>query len=301
MKRICFIILITIAGISSIFAQEYSFPLYFEDSAGNKDTLWFGFDENATTNIDEQLGEVNIIGEPYDSSLCCFFTDAATTSGSSYIEIEYPLNPTFMTKKQYVTNYWDVFEIGIINHNWPLKIYWKENMFDGFTYGYDEWFQYSSFILTNWVPPGCWFDCGGYSEHWPNVKPYTDMQTDTSVIVYANNFVKYTTVSINDSISLLYLAFIQTTGVDDLEATDFWCFYQAENYSIQVNYHGNINQIGYCIFNMQGQLVTRSFLEANNSSTFQIPFDRFADGIYIVHLFDENTGKSIAKTKILKQ
>jgi hypothetical protein len=66
--------------------QEYSFPLYFEDAVGNKDTLNFGFDQSASFGVDENLGEANIIGQPYDSTFFVFFTDAAT-----YDELDFRL------------------------------------------------------------------------------------------------------------------------------------------------------------------------------------------------------------------
>jgi len=47
--------------------EEFSFTLYFEDAGGNKDSLILGYDENGTQLLDDQFGEVNISGEPWDS------------------------------------------------------------------------------------------------------------------------------------------------------------------------------------------------------------------------------------------
>ena len=137
MKRICFIVLITIIDLTSISAQEYSFPLYFEDSAGNKDTLWFGFDENATFGIDEELGEVNLINEPLDSTFSVFFTDAAESIKDWYFEFD--RSPNYISKKQYISDrYPNWFELGILVKYWPVKISWNnsemQNFISSFSY-----------------------------------------------------------------------------------------------------------------------------------------------------------------------
>lgn len=50
------------------FAQnpEFKFYLAFEDSAGNKDTIWLGYDSSATLGIDTLFGEENIKGIPFN-------------------------------------------------------------------------------------------------------------------------------------------------------------------------------------------------------------------------------------------
>lgn len=49
--------------------QTFSFPMYFSDALGNKNTLVIGYDINASYGIDSAFGEENIITEPMDSVL----------------------------------------------------------------------------------------------------------------------------------------------------------------------------------------------------------------------------------------
>ena len=47
MKRVL-ITTALLAAVFTVFAQSQIFPIWFEDAAGNKDTLWFGYDLAAT-------------------------------------------------------------------------------------------------------------------------------------------------------------------------------------------------------------------------------------------------------------
>ena len=64
------LITLAIALLSAqiVTAQEFSFQMYFEDAAGNKDTLTIGYDPNGTDTIDAQFGEANIISTLPDSA-----------------------------------------------------------------------------------------------------------------------------------------------------------------------------------------------------------------------------------------
>lgn len=68
-KQILYIlfILLTFQGFSQSLTPEFEFELYFEDAAGNKDTLIIGYDENATDSIDTSFGEINLINQPWSS------------------------------------------------------------------------------------------------------------------------------------------------------------------------------------------------------------------------------------------
>ena len=57
-------------------AQEFSFSMYFKDAAGNKDTLVFGYDGNATHGLDPQFGETDYYGQQMNSELCVFAADS---------------------------------------------------------------------------------------------------------------------------------------------------------------------------------------------------------------------------------
>lgn len=62
-------ILLTFQGFSQSLTPEFEFQLYFEDAAGNRDTVTLGYDQLATGGIDIDFGEVDIIGHSWDDSL----------------------------------------------------------------------------------------------------------------------------------------------------------------------------------------------------------------------------------------
>lgn len=70
-KQILYIlfILLTFQGFSQSLVPEFEFQLYFEDAAGNKDTVTLGYDALASGGIDSDFGEVDIVGQPWSESL----------------------------------------------------------------------------------------------------------------------------------------------------------------------------------------------------------------------------------------
>ena len=119
-------------SLSCIKAQEFEFPLYFEDAFGEKDTVFFGYDMNATVGIDENFGEVNIKGNPlvgldvriidYDyPNIECWIYDNVDAS-------------SFHTKKQ-ITNGscaepgFPALAMIIDKNRFPIKIYWDKDVF----------------------------------------------------------------------------------------------------------------------------------------------------------------------------
>jgi len=125
-------------------AQEFSFPIYFEDSAGNQDTLVLGFDTDATSSIDGQFGEENIIGQSWDEE----FEVRATDQWLQPLDGE---SVTFHTKKQIVDHLSsdnNVIGVDINTDNWPVKASWDETLFA-------ETIEFSVFTS---IFPGGWWD-----------------------------------------------------------------------------------------------------------------------------------------------
>src|SRR6187431_2411577 len=52
-----------------LFGQHFELPIYFEDSAGHKDTIVLGYDSLATYAIDTSFGEINIIDSAYADTM----------------------------------------------------------------------------------------------------------------------------------------------------------------------------------------------------------------------------------------
>src|SRR5690554_936883 len=70
MKKKLFLLFFLITG--GLFGQqtpEFEFELYFEDAAGNKDTITLGYDENATDSVDIAFGEANLAGQLWGEDL----------------------------------------------------------------------------------------------------------------------------------------------------------------------------------------------------------------------------------------
>lgn len=284
MKRICFIILITIAGIHPTLAQEYSFPLYFEDSAGNKDTLWFGFDENATFDIDEELGEVNLINEPLDSVFNVFFTDAAVSIKDWYFEFE--RSPNYISKKQYITGVYlpNWFELGIVAKYWPVTISWNKSEMQK----YVSSFSYTAnMFLYSWSPPqsllGDVYTCGT----WPN--DYTMMNETDSVVVDYENFCHYHAPSIStDSLSPFYIKHANFTDINQYSISPVIVSYNANQKTLTLlNFPKNEN-ISIEIFDLNGSSRIKEYFDCIDENQLTISTEKLPNGVYLVQVIVRN-------------
>ena len=130
----------------SIFGQEFSFSMYFEDAVGNKDTLVLGYDPAATEGLNLQFGEENILYEPYIKDL-----DVRT----GIFKMGYWQRPdSFLTKKHIApkTCFTEKFplpeNIYIYCKNFPLRVSW-DPVFN------DDCNKYS--FIVDWDTGG-WFD-----------------------------------------------------------------------------------------------------------------------------------------------
>ena len=111
--------------------QEFSFEMYFEDALGYKDTLVFGYDDNATDTIDLSFEEVNIRSTPFDSIFETRISDFDFSTNGIYIS-----DPTTVQSKKQIQNK-DCLRnsfpfISAINLNkvaYPLDIYWDSSLF----------------------------------------------------------------------------------------------------------------------------------------------------------------------------
>ena len=141
------------------FGQEFSVELFFEDSAGNQDSIILGYDDNATDAIDESFGETNIITIPYNSGLDVRVSDEMTSRNTS----PDPIPATYHTKTQIFqkncpTNF-SIQAIDIVTENWPVTVTWNNLLFD------DNCRNGS--VFTGIIPGGWWdvqspseYDCG---------------------------------------------------------------------------------------------------------------------------------------------
>ncbi len=154
-----YILILFLSFFSFSFGQEFSVELFFEDSAGNQDSIILGYDDNATDAIDSAFGETNIITIPYNSGLDVRISDEMIAR-NTYPD---PIPATYHTKTQIFqkncpTNF-SIQGIDIVTENWPVTVTWNNLLFD------DDCRNGS--VFTGIIPGGWWdvqspseFDCG---------------------------------------------------------------------------------------------------------------------------------------------
>lgn len=111
--------------------EEFSFELYFEDAVGNRDTVTVGYDIDATSGIDNVLGEVNTLSIPWSENFEVRISDKMPS-----ILYGEPANETLRTKKQIIKkycgeawSYWDNIYIDIKNLQFPIMISYDNGIF----------------------------------------------------------------------------------------------------------------------------------------------------------------------------
>ncbi|HAL64647.1 MAG TPA: hypothetical protein DCP10_03635 [Bacteroidales bacterium] len=177
-------------------AQEFSFKMFFEDSAGNRDTITIGYDPSGTDGIDPQFGEINIIDVPLNTSLDVRITDEWNNRYISNIP------GSFHTKKQIVEqkNCGDVFtvnSIDIFTDNWPVTASWDSTLFA------DTCLEGS--LFTSVMPYG-WWDTPGFISLLANTKSVSFIPNEPVYVEtysYINNN--------NDTIDVFWQTFGDST------------------------------------------------------------------------------------------
>ncbi|MCF8359899.1 MAG: T9SS type A sorting domain-containing protein [Prolixibacteraceae bacterium] len=223
----------------TMFGQENCYPLYFEDAAGNRDTVWFGDAPSATFWLDEHLGEVNLINEPVDSVFEVFFTDAVT--GGMYnpddffdCYLDFDQTPSFITKTQFVNYYeglFNWFELGMIAKNWPVTISWDQ----------DEMVQYVSELgnpacnlyLYSWSPPVSLIGDVHCVGNWPN--DYTLLNETSQVVVDSSNFGHYSAPTISsDSVNLFFIYYSRFSNTQIFKTGKITCRYFSDKKILKI-------------------------------------------------------------------
>lgn len=110
----------------AVYSQEFSFPLYFEDTTGSRDTLILGYDPNATDSIDPEFGEINIVDQLWNDQL------DVRTGEVKYFGAWENVAPLYESKIQIVKKMCNFdHQINIVawcNH-FPLIIKWDTSLF----------------------------------------------------------------------------------------------------------------------------------------------------------------------------
>jgi hypothetical protein len=200
-----FYMLLFILTLSQIAqGQEFSFQMYFEDSAGNKDSLTIGYDINATDSIDAAFGETNIISTPLSVGL-----DVRVTNEWPNRAMNPSTDGTFHTKKQIIKKYYyngcgfNLVNIDIYTNYWPVITTWDNSQFNNSC-------RNGSFFTSD--NPGGWWDIISPSNLYKADFKFTSQATFTSNYdQYTSNYYSYINSS-NDTISFFWLLFGDSTS-----------------------------------------------------------------------------------------
>lgn len=268
-------------------SQKYSIPLYFEDSAGNRDTLYFGEDSSATFGIDERLGEVNFVNEPLDSTFAVFFTDAV--SGEMYdggfdCYLEKPQTLTYISKKQFNDfhdahySLYDWIELGMISKHWPVTISWNQKEMADYvsSQGRPLWNLY----MYSWNPPVSLtgdIHCCGY---WPD--NYTLLNKTSQVSVKKSNFCHYSTTITKDSINLFFIYYSSYTGLAEAVKGNASLRYDPKEKMIILlnNDESKSGTIEVC--DILGRVRIKESIDNFTNTSLKIDASTLSKGIYIV-------------------
>lgn len=283
MKKLSTVCLLIITFLQ-VAAQEFSFDMYFEDAAGNKDTLTIGFDPNGTDTIDAQFGEINIISAPLDSAF-----DVRITN-EWFNREQNGMPGTFHTKKQIVQKQpcgitSSINSIDILTDNWPVVVYWDSTLFD------DTCLNGSLFTSVN---PGGWWDTPGFMA-------VLAKQSNTTFIPNEDSFSNSYNY-INDSNDTLDV-FWQTFGDSTLLIPSIGEYVLKDQVKIYPNPAGHLLNLALdvpgaeiekvCLFDITGKLLKHEFVE-NQMDIAQLP-----EGVYFLQVYI--TGLPVITKKIIKK
>jgi hypothetical protein len=268
-------------------AQEFSFQMYFEDSAGNKDTLTIGYDVNGTDSIDAVFGESNIISTPLSQGLDVRISNEWYNRYRS-------LEGTFHTKKQITQiteKHGNRICIDIFTQHWPVTATWDSIQFNN---------SARNGSLFTSINPGGWWDTGSPSDLYRADFKFTERVTFTSNhdAGYFNENYAYINNN-NDTIPVFWLAFGDSaafsTGIKRPERQDDIKIYPnpTSNYLTIQSANPNLRIKEFRLFEPLGK---EYLLELTDD---QVNLNSISEGMYFLRITLQS-GQIVMK-KIIKK
>ncbi len=258
---------------TSLWTQEFQTSLYFENSDGLKDSIVVGYDPSASTGIDSQFGEDDILSEPLGVlDIRLSYIIDGRVCGNIPLSVE-EVCP-FLSKKSIVPkectmniDHWgsSVVQCLIRNKDLPVTITWNSDEF--LSSCLDE------SLITEWPSEGWWDFCFP-ERYWGifglNVSQELVVENPVGVQLYNND---------NDTFSVLYIGLLhQDIGVDNNEQ-------EAENNGISLfpnptreKIHFNTKFSHYAIYNIQGKKII-SGKNLNNNTGLDV--SKLDKGVFI--------------------
>jgi hypothetical protein len=279
MKKINFVFVFLVSF--SCYAQEFSFPLYFEDALGERDTLILGYDPTATHGIDPIFDEVDY-GTPISDKFQIFVVPYR-----EFWHYIYGPNYPFYTKKEIVGINQGPIGLGEIRIIYPIaslpkKISWDKSLFN------DSKHDYSLITNQRTIEVNCIMDDPLPIEYY--LKEY-------DAITIENSFEQYNT-QYDYSGHLfreVYIAFGNihnvSTGIDAISVVDFTIYPNPVKDMLQIN-TGNRELEFVNVVDLTGRI----YIKARKNT---IDVSSLPEGVYLVKLQLKNNSQSVYR-KIIK-
>lgn len=302
-----FFIFLAFQGFSQSLIPEFEFQLYFEDAAGNKDTVTLGYDVLATDSIDTAFGEVDLLNQTWGNGLDVrvgnkTYETIPQSGGPSnnYWPITWNNpNNSFQTKRQILSNVFcnnnfyrsDTISLQFVTKNLPIKITWNGSLFinncNALTsfYGGQLW---SSSDLTN----GQGLSGLGMME----IQVKKGLNTDSLYVSYISELFPISTIIEGiDTIAFLHIIFekTQSSSIAELFSENIHIFPNPFNEIL------NIRNLSNSTFqNMQAELYSldgRVVLRQNFSNDFTIIHtESLEKGFYYLKIHDTDNNKFVS-------
>lgn len=263
----------------NLFGQHFEIPIYFEDSAGYKDTIILGYDPLASYDIDTSFGEINIIDSSYAYNM--------EVRAAIYDYNIWPELPRIIESKKMIvgnvcsnpssTGEGNAIMVVIKSQDWPITMQWDSTLFQ----------VECNFMDIIDCTPGGWFDvCGAGHPH-----SFFEMRLSDTVSYYDTEFKIETE---QDTLSALFFRFYSDfgSGVEGVPERRVDFFPNPTQGLITFDYPLNIDD-KISVTDIIGRPV--SF----NYSTQEVDLLHCPDGMYILTLILHN-GESVVM-KVIKK
>ena len=278
--RIATLLLFYFISANVALGQDFLLKLYFEDFVGNKDTIEFGLNPEATNGIDEQFGEVNIIEKAYQDGLDVRIMNR-------WIQFTLGESTSYHTKKQVVPRQFEIYNIIVNTEHFPVTASW-----DNQTIISND--SVSGSIITS-IYPGGWFDTGSPSDLGTVLLRSRSTVTFTSNLeeeIYSEEF----GYILRDTIPTYWFTFAPAdflmSSTDEIKKEQFKVYPNPTKGQISIE-NKNSKSVKYSIlYNFKGQII-----EVFDKS--ELDLTELDSGIYFLNIITKE-GESIVK-KIMKQ
>ena len=255
------------------------FPMCFKNNFGEWDTIYLGYDNNATSLLDTILGEIKLI--PLDASKFNAFLNTTSNEDSA---LKYEVN-----------NFSNMFSIDFTEGILPLTMYWDNRQF------YSDSLPFPD-LDTLPRARGELF-CSDGSPYFTNCSHSEIILTDLSFAGMLGPFVRMDSMyfdgnGIDDQPGTLLLYFVPfddpTSGTDEpIQSSGFEIYPNPARDHLWIHSEPHI-PFRYEIYNLLSEIVVHSAVAA--SGEIKIDLQGLHSGIYFVQI---NTEKGSLTSKII--